>query len=70
MLGFGEKKRSSQDSRQYVAVFRLEYQKNRFIQIWRVMDAKTVGLATLYAMEWAKGENADLQDVIEIETTS
>jgi len=35
------------------------------------MDAKTAGLATLYAMEWAKEENADLQDVIEVnETTS
>jgi hypothetical protein len=71
MLGFGEKKRSTQDFRQYVAIFRVEYQKNRFVQVWRVMDAKTVGFATLFAMEWAKQENADLQDVIEIsETTS
>lgn len=71
MLGFGEKKRSTQDLRQYVAIFRVEYQKNRFIQVWRVMDAKTLGFATLFAMEWAKQGNADLQDVIEIsETTS
>jgi hypothetical protein len=71
MLGFGEKKRSTQDLRQFVAIFRVEYQKNRFIQVWRVMDAKTVGFATLFAMEWAKQENADLQDVIQIsETTS
>jgi hypothetical protein len=71
MLGFGEKKRSTQDLRQFVAIFRVEYQKNRFIQVWRVMDAKTVGFATLFAMEWAKQEDADLQDVIQIsETTS
>jgi hypothetical protein len=70
MLGFGEKKRSTQDLRQYVAIFRVEYQKNRFIQIWRVMDAKTVGFATLFAMEWAKQENADLQDVIQINETT
>jgi hypothetical protein len=70
MLGFGEKKRSTQDLRQYVAKFRVEYQKNRFIEVWRVMDAKTVGFATLIAMEWAKQENADLQDVIEISETA
>ena len=66
MLGFGEKKRSTEDLCQYIAIFRVEYQKNRFIQVWRVMDAETVGFATLLAMEWAKRENAELQDVVEL----
>jgi hypothetical protein len=41
---------------QYEAEFRFEYQPNRFIQVWRVIDAMTIGLATLLAMEWAKKE--------------
>jgi hypothetical protein len=65
-LGFGERKRFTEDFRQYVAVFQVEYEKNRFIQVWRVMDAKTIGFATLFAMEWAKRENAELQDVFEL----
>jgi len=70
MLGFGEKKRPTEDLRQYVAIFRVEYQKNRFIQVWRVMDAKTLGFATLFAMEWARQENAELQDVVELNDTT
>ena len=34
--------------------------------MWRVIDAKTIGLATLIAMEWGKKEKADLQDIVEL----
>jgi hypothetical protein len=54
---------------QYEATYRFEYQPNRFIQVWRVIDAKTIGLATLFAMEWAKREKADLQDIVELTET-
>ena len=59
-------RRLTESLHQYEAEFRFEYLPNRFIQGWRVIDAKTIGLATLLAMEWAKKERADLQDVVEI----
>jgi hypothetical protein len=54
-----------EDLRLYEAVYRLEYKRNRFIEICRVIKAETIGFATLLAMEWAKQENIVLQDVVE-----
>jgi hypothetical protein len=51
--------------RKYGAVYRLEYERNHFIQICRVIEAKTIGFATLFAMEWAKHEHLILEDVAE-----
>jgi hypothetical protein len=58
-------KKLMEDLRPYEAVYRLEYKRNRFIQICRVIKTKTIGFATLLAMEWAKQENMVLQDVVE-----
>jgi hypothetical protein len=51
--------------KQYEAWFRLEYESNRFIQVCRLIHAKTIGFATLLAMEYAKQEKLILQDVEE-----
>ena len=69
MAGYGATRRLTENLHQYEAAFRFEYQHNRFIQVWRVIDAKTIGLATLFAMEWAKKEKADLQDIVELTET-
>jgi len=69
MTGYGKTRRLTESLHQYEATFRFECQPNRFIQVWRVIDAKTIGLATLIAMEWAKKEKADLQDIVELTET-
>lgn len=51
--------------KQYEAVYLLQYERNRCTQICRVIKVKTIGLATLFAMEWAKQEKLTLQDVNE-----
>jgi hypothetical protein len=61
--------RPNENLGEYEAVYRLEYERNRFIQICRAIRAKTIGLATLFAMEWARQEKLILQDVIEANPT-
>ena len=70
MARCGETERLTEKLHQYEATYRFEYRHNRFIQVWRKIDAKTIGLATLFAMEWAKKEEADLQDIVELAETS
>jgi len=69
LADYGETRRLTEDLHQYEAEFRFEYQHNRFIQVWRVIDAKTIGLATLFAMEWAKKEKTELKDIVELPET-
>lgn len=66
MTGYWETRRLTVCLHQYEATFRFEYSPNRFMQVWRVIDARTIGLATLSAMEWGKKEKADLQDIVEL----
>jgi hypothetical protein len=70
MARYGETKRLTEKLHQYEATYRFAYRHNRFIQVWRIIDAKTIGLATLFAMEWAKKEKADLQGIVELVETS